>query len=710
MSSRGRVILATSQENGKREVVSRRGDWLAGIPTEADALLDFKGVRLLHSNRDRKVLWIPPSPSRPTLIAKIHREKDTAARWRRRLGWGRAFMEWRHLRHAERVGIPVPRPVGWQTSASGDVVFTEYLLDTEEFPNFIQKFHGTERAAILRHLGALVARLVRSGMEARDLHTGNIMARGTDSSNLQLWVVDLHDARICENVLEHRQEAMLVQVAQSLGGIRAGQDVGFMLQGWAAQARNLGINTGWGTGPVQVEDGVSWMRVIPERKKRIEQRVEKKEMRRRRRRIRRLLVCKVGDRKGVARTYWRDPKGSETIFPRRVRVRSCQLPAKKKIDGVPFRSWRGSLIESTLMQRQATAHLLRLETRGPAVSQHVVESVPAGVSLLKYGGQEPSMYNETAMNNEAAMNNETAMNPERHENSATIVETMKPVAVALQHWHLQGIRVLNGLPSFWHMDTKEGKTIATVDSACLHYQGRISLNDRLEDAAAVSALYQDEMTHDDRWQLIMSCCGLGRLEEDQKRIVLERLAVLLSWKPETFSSLEVSCIFEHERQRDLLLSEEMYARLHALNEENAPEVGSLEVSAFQKLLGSAHRVWQSEPVANTGDDPSGMLVVMTRNSDYDSPNFQWFQNGFEHFGYIDRIAVDARARKQGVGAALYLTLEAWARSRNLKRLVCEVNLEPRNEVSLAFHRSLGFREVGQYVGRGKPVVMLEKPL
>ena len=247
MSSRGRVILATSQENGKREVVSRRGDWLAGIPTEADALLDFKGVRLLHSNRDRKVLWIPPSPSRPTLIAKIHREKDTAARWRRRLGWGRAFMEWRHLRHAERVGIPVPRPVGWQTSASGDVVFTEYLLDTEEFPNFIQKFHGTERAAILRHLGALVARLVRSGMEARDLHTGNIMARGTDSSNLQLWVVDLHDARICENVLEHRQEAMLVQVAQSLGGIRAGQDVGFMLQGWAAQARNLGINTGWGT-------------------------------------------------------------------------------------------------------------------------------------------------------------------------------------------------------------------------------------------------------------------------------------------------------------------------------------------------------------------------------------------------------------------------------------------------------------------------------
>ncbi len=45
-------------------------------------------------------------------------------------------------------------------------------------------------------------------------------------------------------------------------------------------------------------------------------------------------------------------------------------------------------------------------------------------------------------------------------------------------------------------------------------------------------------------------------------------------------------------------------------------------------------------------------------------------------------------------------------------LTCEVNVRPRNEPSLRFHHSIGFREVGQQDtdGGNKTVSLLELPL
>ena len=95
----------------------------------AAAIAGYPGASLLQKGRERELWWIPPSPSRPTLVAKVHREKDLSARLRRRLGWGRARLEWHFLKSAEAREVPVPRPVGWFTSPTGDGVFTEYLLD-----------------------------------------------------------------------------------------------------------------------------------------------------------------------------------------------------------------------------------------------------------------------------------------------------------------------------------------------------------------------------------------------------------------------------------------------------------------------------------------------------------------------------------------------------------------------------------------------------
>jgi predicted GNAT superfamily acetyltransferase len=45
-------------------------------------------------------------------------------------------------------------------------------------------------------------------------------------------------------------------------------------------------------------------------------------------------------------------------------------------------------------------------------------------------------------------------------------------------------------------------------------------------------------------------------------------------------------------------------------------------------------------------------------------------------------------------------------------LCCEVNVRPRNDVSLEFHHTVGFREVGQQDTDGgkKTVSLLELPL
>jgi predicted GNAT superfamily acetyltransferase len=44
-------------------------------------------------------------------------------------------------------------------------------------------------------------------------------------------------------------------------------------------------------------------------------------------------------------------------------------------------------------------------------------------------------------------------------------------------------------------------------------------------------------------------------------------------------------------------------------------------------------------------------------------------------------------------------------------MVCEVNLEPRNDVSLAFHAARGYVEVGQLAhGQEKLVALLSKEL
>ena len=88
------------------------------------------------------------------------------------------------------------------------------------------------------------------------------------------------------------------------------------------------------------------------------------------------------------------------------------------------------------------------------------------------------------------------------------------------------------------------------------------------------------------------------------------------------------------------------------------------------------------------------LLAFDQDADYDSPNFLWFRSRYPRFVYVDRIVVAPLARGRGHARRLYDDLFRHALRAGHERVVCEVNSEPPNPASDAFHATLGFSEVG----------------
>ena len=111
-------------------------------------------------------------------------------------------------------------------------------------------------------------------------------------------------------------------------------------------------------------------------------------------------------------------------------------------------------------------------------------------------------------------------------------------------------------------------------------------------------------------------------------------------------------------------------------------------------------------------DGGAFLLGFDQTGDYDSPNFIWHRDRFEQFLYVDRIAVAATHRRRGLAAKLYEDIFAFALKRGDERVVCEVNSDPPNPTSDAFHKAQGFVVVGEAFldDRGKTVRYLAKEL
>ena len=127
-----------------------------------------------------------------------------------------------------------------------------------------------------------------------------------------------------------------------------------------------------------------------------------------------------------------------------------------------------------------------------------------------------------------------------------------------------------------------------------------------------------------------------------------------------------------------------------LNESVVPHVSSISMADVQDFLAKAV---YCRVACDAEDQVVAFLIGLAPDTEYSSLNFRWFCDHYENFAYVDRIAVAADAQRQGVAEALYQDFTSatvnWA-----QHLVCEVNLLPANPGSLAFHRRLGFKQVG----------------
>lgn len=132
----------------------------------------------------------------------------------------------------------------------------------------------------------------------------------------------------------------------------------------------------------------------------------------------------------------------------------------------------------------------------------------------------------------------------------------------------------------------------------------------------------------------------------------------------------------------------------------------------QEQLAHLHEHAAYHKVVMHGSEVSAFLLAFGPNAPYTSPNYQWFNERYKRFLYVDRVVVHAKARAQGLGQILYQDIFRTAAEKGVNQVVCEIDLDPPNPISQAFHQKWGFVEVGsQWLAHaGKKVSLQSAPV
>jgi len=145
----------------------------------------------------------------------------------------------------------------------------------------------------------------------------------------------------------------------------------------------------------------------------------------------------------------------------------------------------------------------------------------------------------------------------------------------------------------------------------------------------------------------------------------------------------------------------------ALNQASLPHVSSL---GMEEVRWFAERAPYFGVVRIDGD-LAGFLIGLGPGLDYGSPNYRFFSERHEMFGYVDRVAVSPSHQRLGVASRLYEDYAASLRGF-APVMTCEVNIRPPNEGSMAYHENHGFVRIDAQETEGgkKLVALLEKRL
>ena len=146
------------------------------------------------------------------------------------------------------------------------------------------------------------------------------------------------------------------------------------------------------------------------------------------------------------------------------------------------------------------------------------------------------------------------------------------------------------------------------------------------------------------------------------------------------------------------------ADILTLNERNVSHLAPMDEARLHVLRETADRF----DVLDVEGAFAGFVVTFGPGAPYDSVNYRWFVDRYRRFYYLDRIVLHDGFRRQRLGSFVYDEIETVAAPYGV--LALEVNVDPPNEPSLAFHAGRGFVEVGRQGEDGHMVAMLEKAL
>ena len=141
-----------------------------------------------------------------------------------------------------------------------------------------------------------------------------------------------------------------------------------------------------------------------------------------------------------------------------------------------------------------------------------------------------------------------------------------------------------------------------------------------------------------------------------------------------------------------------------MNQEALPAVSSVNINDMNHFL-TIVDYFRSIKIE---DKLVGFLIALTPGKEYHSVNYKWFEKRYDSFMYVDRIVIDLSYQGSGFGKAFYNDLTLFAKNKT-DDITCEVNIRPKNEGSMIFHKKYGFYEVGtQATENGKKEVSLMK--
>ncbi len=147
-----------------------------------------------------------------------------------------------------------------------------------------------------------------------------------------------------------------------------------------------------------------------------------------------------------------------------------------------------------------------------------------------------------------------------------------------------------------------------------------------------------------------------------------------------------------------------YDRILGLNDESVHFLSPLTKDKLKSIIS------QSEMfnVIEVDGQVEAFVLALREEKAYDSVNYLWFSDHYNHFLYIDRVVVSVKMHRKGLGNILYDLVLNHAKSTSVPYVAAEIDIKPPNPVSLSFHERFGFKEVGkQTIGGGKKIVSLQ---